>query len=85
MPTVQAHLKRTIEQAFTPLQCECSDHLDGSFSVKVFNSASGEVHLMVVGISSTLLNSSRLVSDLIAQLRSELADNMGRLQRSAQA
>lgn len=65
-------LRHIIECGFLPLSCTCTVNPDGSLMVKVFDSESGRVDLLVTGISRTNLTSSRALANLIRELRNEM-------------
>ena len=66
-------LRHIIECGFLPLSCSCTLNMDGSLMVKVTDPASGSVELLVTGVSTTPLTSSRAIANLIGELRSEMA------------
>ncbi|NVZ99998.1 DUF1652 domain-containing protein [Pseudomonas gingeri] len=68
-------LRNIIELGFLPLRCQCTVGPDSSLTVKVFDSQTGKVDLLVTGISSRALTSARAISNLMGQLRSELSAN----------
>lgn len=68
-----AELFRIIESGFLPLACTCTISPSGYLSVKVIDPRTGRVELMVDGVSTQGLTSSRAVSNLIGELRSEMA------------
>jgi len=68
-------LRNIIECAFLPAHCTCSLALDQSLTVQVVDPVTGQVELMVTGISTDRLNSSRAISNLIAELRHDLEHN----------
>ncbi|WP_025126748.1 DUF1652 domain-containing protein [Pseudomonas sp. PH1b] len=64
-------LRRIIETSFLPLQCQCTvGH--GGMTVRICDPASGRVDLLVTGINTRTLTSSRALSELIAELRYDL-------------
>lgn len=65
-------LRSIIEHGFLPLQCQCSVAPDTSLTVRVFDESSGRIDLLVTGISADQLNSSRAISQLVAELRHEI-------------
>lgn len=75
-------LRGIIERAFLPMRCKCTVAPDYSMTVQVSDPVSDRVELCVTGISLERLNTSRDISDLIAELRYDLA-NGGRLQNEA--
>lgn len=68
-------LRNIIECAFLPMRCSCQVALDQSLTVQVTDPVTGRVDLLVTGISTDRLNSSRAISDLIAELREDLERN----------
>ncbi|MGY2172050.1 DUF1652 domain-containing protein [Pseudomonas gingeri] len=79
-------LRNIIELGFLPLRCQCTVDQDSSLTVKVFDSQTGKVDLLVTGISSRALTSARAISNLMGQLRGELSANQalsGRRERMA--
>jgi len=71
-------LRGIIERAFLPLRCTCSVAPDYSMTVQISDPQSDRVDVLVTGISLDRLNTSRDISDLVAELRYDLANN-GRL------
>jgi hypothetical protein len=65
-------LRRIIECGFLPLSCTCTVNPDGSLMIKVFEPESGCVELLVTGVSTANLVSSREIASLIGELRSEM-------------
>lgn len=65
-------LRHIVECGFLPLSCTCTLNSDGSLLVKVFETSSGRVELLVTGISVTRLSSSRAIANFIGELRSEM-------------
>jgi hypothetical protein len=65
-------LRHVIECGFQPLSCTCSVNPDGSLMIKVFDPTSGRVDLLVTGVVTSQLTSSRAIANLIAELRSEM-------------
>ncbi len=68
-------LRRIIEESFRPLECQCTLVTGNSLQVRVTDPATGRVDLLVTGISTNTLVSPRAISDLIAELRNDLATN----------
>jgi len=73
IPSVE--LRRILESSFAPMACHCTINPGGSLTVEVSDPVTGQVDLLVVGLSTEKLVYSRDVSDLIAQLKSELKAN----------
>ncbi|WIN10046.1 MULTISPECIES: DUF1652 domain-containing protein [Pseudomonas] len=61
-----------IECSFLPLSCSCTMNADGSLMIQVTETSSGRVELLVTGVSTTTLTSSRAIADLVSELRSEM-------------
>lgn len=68
-------LRNIIECAFLPARCTCTLAPDQSLTVQVTDPVTGQVELMVTGISTDRLNSSRAISVLISELRQDLEHN----------
>jgi hypothetical protein len=66
-------LRHIIECGFLPLSCTCAVNPDGSLLIKVFEPSSGRVDLLVTAVTTGNLTSSRAISNLIAELRAEMA------------
>ncbi|TNB81536.1 DUF1652 domain-containing protein [Pseudomonas sp. Fig-3] len=66
-------LRHIIECGFQPLSCTCTANPDGSLMIKVFDSTSGRVDLLVTAVTTSQLTSSRAIVNLIGELRSEMA------------
>lgn len=66
-------LRHIIECGFLPLSCSCTLNVDGSLMIKVTEPSTGRVELLVTGVSTTQLTSSRAIANLIGELRSEMA------------
>ncbi|MCY1440102.1 hypothetical protein D9M71_563620 [compost metagenome] len=66
-------LRNIIECAFLPLQCTCTCAPDESLTVQIVDPATGHVNLQVSGISTDRLASSHDISNLVNELREELA------------
>lgn len=67
-------LRRIIEESFRPMECECTS-AGNSLQIRVTDPATGRVDLLVTGISTNTLVSPRAISELIAELRYDLATN----------
>jgi hypothetical protein len=65
-------LRHIIECGFLPLSCSCTANADGSLMIKVTDPATGSVELLVTGVSTAELTSSRAIAALIGELRSEM-------------
>jgi hypothetical protein len=66
-------LRHIIECGFLPLSCSCTLNPDGSLTIKVTDPSSGSVELLVTGVSTATLTTSRAIANLIGELRSEMA------------
>ena len=67
-------LRHIIECGFLPLCCHCTVNPDGSLMIKVFEPTSGRVDLLVTSVTTSGLNSSRAIANLIGELRSEMTE-----------
>src|SRR5437868_3961142 len=65
-------LRHIIECGFLPLSCTCTVNPDGSLMIKVVEPESGRVELLVTGVSTNPLATSRAISNLVGELRSEM-------------
>lgn len=65
-------IREILDSAFEPLNCECEVLPDGSLTLKIFDSQSGRVEMIVAGISTSKFYSIRQISELIAELRTEI-------------
>lgn len=65
-------LRSIIEGAFLPLRCTCSVSPDSSMTVQISDPDSDRVELFVTGISLDRLNTTREISELVAELRYDL-------------
>lgn len=65
-------VRHIIESGFLPLSCKCELNGDGSLQIQIFDKKTGRVDLLVTGVSTSRLNGSREVSQLIAELQAEL-------------
>lgn len=65
-------LRGIIERAFLPLRCTCCVAPDYSMTVQISDPHSDRVDLLVTGISLERLNTSRDISELVAELRYDL-------------
>ncbi|MHC8314142.1 DUF1652 domain-containing protein [Pseudomonas sp. LB3P31] len=70
-----AHLRVQLEQSFSPLACECSLTGDSSLTVKLYHPTSGQVDLVVSGLSVVNLRTPDAVAALVEELRYELESN----------
>ncbi|MDN3219476.1 DUF1652 domain-containing protein [Pseudomonas nunensis] len=65
-------LRHIIECGFLPFSCICTSNPDGSLMIKVFEPSSGNVELLVTGVRTEKLTSSRAIADLISELHGEM-------------
>ena len=69
-------LRNIIESSFLPKRCQCTLSPDLSMTVKVFGDhQTDQVDLLVSGIDASQLNGCREINDLIAGLRTDLAQH----------
>ena len=66
-------VRHLVENSFQPLACECVICADGSLTVRIFDSATGRVDLMVTGIAMSTVKTLEDVAVLVEELRDELA------------
>lgn len=67
-----AQLRTQLERSFSPLACECALTGDNSLTVKLYHPATGQVDLVVSGLSVATLRTPKAVAALIEELRYEL-------------
>jgi hypothetical protein len=65
-------LRRTLEDAFLPLACECTLTPGGGLMVKIFDVETGHVAMRVENIVLANLTTVRAVAELVAELRYDL-------------
>jgi hypothetical protein len=70
-----AQLRMQLERSFSPLACDCSVTGDHSLTVKLYHPVSGQVDLVVSGLSVANLRTPEAVAALIEELRYELESN----------
>ncbi|SEE56518.1 MULTISPECIES: DUF1652 domain-containing protein [Pseudomonas] len=70
-----AQLRLQLERSFSPLACECTLTGDHSLTVKLYHPVSGQVDLVVSGLSVTALRTPDAVQALVEELRYELECN----------
>ncbi len=68
-------LRTQLEQSFPPLACDCSLTGDNSLTVKLYHPTSGQVDLVVSGLSVVNLRTPDAVAALVEELRYELESN----------
>ncbi|RON43839.1 DUF1652 domain-containing protein [Pseudomonas frederiksbergensis] len=68
-------LRTQLEKSFSPLACDCTLTGDNSLTVKLYHPVSGQVDLVVSGLSIANLRSPEAVVALIEELRYELESN----------
>ena len=66
-------LRSIVESAFLPMRCTCNVSSDASMTVQITDPNSEKVELFVTGISLDRLNTTRAISELVAELRYDLA------------
>ncbi|VVM71223.1 hypothetical protein PS662_01812 [Pseudomonas fluorescens] len=70
-----AQLRLQLERSFAPLACECTLTGDHSLTVKLYHPVSGQVDLVVSGLSVTTLGTPDALQALVEELRYELESN----------
>ncbi|VVQ34041.1 hypothetical protein PS943_03650 [Pseudomonas fluorescens] len=70
-----AQLRMQLERSFSPLACDCTVTGDHSLTVKLYHPVSGQVDLVVTGLSVANLRTPEAVAALIEELRYELESN----------
>lgn len=70
-----AQLRMQLERSFSPLACDCTVTGDHSLTVKLYHPVSGQVDLVVTGLSVANLRTPESVAALIEELRYELESN----------
>ncbi|MFL1527439.1 DUF1652 domain-containing protein [Pseudomonas sp. O230] len=70
-----AQLRLQLERSFSPLACECTLTGDQSLTVKLYHPVSGQVDLVVSGLSVAPLRTPQALEALIEELRYELESN----------
>ena len=65
-------LRMQLERSFSPLACECNVTGDHSLTVKLYHPVSGQVDLVVSGLSVAMLRTPEAMAALIEELRYEL-------------
>lgn len=70
-----AQLRLQLERSFAPLACECTLTGDHSLTVKLYHPVSGQVDLVVSGLSVTTLGTPEALQALVEELRYELESN----------
>ncbi|MDD0997889.1 MULTISPECIES: DUF1652 domain-containing protein [Pseudomonas] len=66
-------LRHIIESGLLPRSCTCSVNPKGALLIKMVEPSSGAVELFVPGVRAADLTSSRAISNLISELRIEMA------------
>jgi hypothetical protein len=66
-------LRHIIECGFLPLSCICTSNPDGTLMVQVFEPSTGHVELLVTGVRTETLTSSRAIAELVGELRGEMS------------
>ncbi|MFJ4196019.1 DUF1652 domain-containing protein [Pseudomonas sp. NPDC089534] len=70
-----AQLCAQLERSFSPLACDCFVDGEHSLTVKLYHPASGQVDLVISGLSVNALRSPEAVAALVEELRYELQCN----------
>jgi hypothetical protein len=65
-------LRRTLESGFLPLACECTPLPSGGLMIRIYDSYTGKLAMLVQDISINHLTSVRAVAEFIAELRYDL-------------
>jgi hypothetical protein len=68
-------LRMQLERSFSPLACECKVTGEHSLTVKLYHPVSGQVDLVVSGLSVANLRTPEAVAALIEELHYELESN----------
>ncbi|KTC62664.1 hypothetical protein AO262_02050 [Pseudomonas fluorescens ABAC62] len=63
-------LRHIIEVGFLPLECRCTSTTANELTIEIMDRATG-ANMIVSGIDATSLGTSRAISELIGQLRTE--------------
>lgn len=66
-------LRHIIESGLLPRSCTCTVNPKGALLIKMIEPSSGHVELFVPGVLASALTSSRAISNLIGELRIEMA------------
>lgn len=66
-------LRHIIESGLLPRSCTCTVNLKGALLIKMIEPSSGRVELFVPSVLASDLTSSRAISNLIGELRIEMA------------
>lgn len=66
-------LRHIIESGLLPRSCTCTVNPKGALLIKMIEPSSGQVELFVPGVLASALTSSRAISNLIGELRIEIA------------
>jgi hypothetical protein len=65
-------LCRIVGSGFQPLSCACTVNPDGTLRIKVYEPATGQIHLLITRVSPARLTTVRDISELIGELRTEM-------------
>ena len=65
-------LRHIVEQSFLPIRCECTVAADSSLTIRVFQTCGERESLVITGIATASLNTSRTIASFIAELRYDL-------------
>jgi hypothetical protein len=66
-------LRHIIESGLLPRLCTCTVNAKGALLIKMIEPSSGRAELFVPGVLAAELTSSRAISNLISELRIEMA------------
>lgn len=66
-------LCRIVESGFHPLSCACTVNSDGTLRIKVYESSTGRIDLLLPCVSPAQLTTIRDISNLIGELRTEIS------------
>ncbi|WP_263263349.1 DUF1652 domain-containing protein [Pseudomonas sp. RIT-PI-S] len=65
-------IRGIVERAFLPLACTCEHAADDSLNIRIEDLHTGKVYLVAEGVSTDRFASSRDISNLIGELRTQL-------------
>lgn len=70
-------LRNIIERAFLPARCRCISSESGtpSLTIEIYSEDADKIDLLVTGVDISSLNSSRAISNLIAEIKYDLKNN----------
>ncbi|MBV4457909.1 DUF1652 domain-containing protein [Pseudomonas sp. COR58] len=70
-----AQLRARLEHSFSPLACACTVDGEHSLTVKLYHPVSGQVDLVISGLSVDALRTPEAMEALVEELRYELQCN----------